>query len=203
MQERLTNFKNRIKKNNNVPKKVALMILFCFLVLSSCNNTEVKYFNTGEIQEEIKNSDNNCKDVLRYYKNGQKASSGKICDNLKESSWQEWYVDGMIKWEGEYKNGKPHYKNFNLKELNCALTIKGNPDTLQTDITYPIRVSIVGIHPQDILVTTNNGVIYFDENRDEYDYKIIPEKKGPIKLYTFVEIEHQKELACEISLQVK
>jgi len=25
MQERLTNFKNRIKKNNNVPKKVALV----------------------------------------------------------------------------------------------------------------------------------------------------------------------------------
>lgn len=168
-----------------------------------CDNIESKYYDTGELQEEIKNSGSSCKEVISYYKNGQKASIGKICNDLREGNWREWYADGSMKWEGEYKNGNPNYRDINLKKLNCILTIKGNPDILQTGETYLLRVSIIGIHPQDIIVASNNGMIYFYENREEYDFKIVPEKKGNLKLYTFVESEYQKELACEILLQVK
>jgi hypothetical protein len=162
------------------------------------NTVNKQYFSTGELKEEMSYLVDNCWMVNTYYKNGNKRSSGKVCDDLKDGYWQEWYADGAIKWKGIYVKGNRSYASVDVTKGNCSLNTFR--EKLQKDNGYPIRISADKIHPEDLIVASNNGSIKLCDDVDKCDFIIRPERIGDLKLYVYIQGATQKEILCDIKI---
>lgn len=146
-------------------------ILILFIILhSSCSSIDSK-------------NESNRKSVEQYYKDSQALSGeGEMKNNLKSGEWIEYYADGVIKWEGVYKNGIRDYASVDVTGGNCYLDIKGEPDSLRLNKEYYLRVVTDKIHPDDLVVAMSKGVV-MDIEDETYDYVFTPIKKGVMRIY--------------------
>jgi hypothetical protein len=161
------------------------MLLIIIVVLGSCEqNKEIKYYTSGKVKEERiyrKSKDTSMYFETYYYINGSIKSEGHICKNEKNGLWKEWYSDGSIKWDGLY--------NDNIREYEIPLTSPNiilKDSILELNVPSNLRVDGHGIHPDDFIIYCKNGIIKNADNKDLFDFTIIPERKGFIKFAFFV-----------------
>jgi len=157
-----------------------------FFILMGCQyttKTENKYYETGELKQKITKDSANCYTFIEYYKNGNKKLEGKICNENKVGKWKEWYTDGKLKWEGHFDKNR---RTINYDKQNPTISIYGSPVHIYQDTSYLIRINMFGVHPEDMIVTSNNGIIQICKNRDKYDFVITPKKIGELKLVIYV-----------------
>jgi hypothetical protein len=70
--------------------------------------------------------------------------------------------------------------------------------------TTLLRTKIKGIHPNDIIIGCNNGVIKCSKDKDLYDFELLPNRVGKIRFYFFIEINGKmKEIGRDSSLVSK
>jgi hypothetical protein len=168
------------------------LVLVLFLLITSCGKkTELKYFDTGKIKEERiyeKRNDTTKYQVVYYYLNGQIKSKGLIVKGQKAENWQEWYADGSMKWSGEYQND---IRKFEILSSNLNPRLILNDSILRKDKQTYLKVHIDGIHPADMAVACNNGIIRASNNRELFDYMIVPKQQGIMKFFFFVKKDGQ------------
>lgn len=121
-----------------------------------------------------------CMETKSYHANGTSASAGRTCSGLKQGAWNEWYSDGSLKWSG-------HYKNDSLQMHNPGDTSALRISFLDTGALHVgrparIRVMVGDIHPSKLFLMMTKGTIKLSEQRDLYDYVILPERPGELKL---------------------
>jgi len=173
---------------------------FCsfFLIVGCGHDIQKQYYETGELKEEIKKLYNDSLYTILYSKTGKILEKGKIYNKLKEGYWQEFYTDGVIKWEGKYKKGKREYNTLNLNDADCELIIKGNPSFLKVGQTYPLRIKVNGMHPEDIMLGSNNGIMKIYSDKYEYDYTMTPSKVDSLNLKIFIATPGEMTTLCNI-----
>jgi len=167
------------------------------------DNVKEAQNDSGEFKEEAISIDKRNGRVKRYYKNGQLAYDGKYLYGKRNGYWEEWYIDGMVKWQGHYLYGYRFYKPNDQRSIDYNLKIEDDPDKLNINISYHIRMYISGIHPDDIIVASNNGTIIMAEDRKQYDFVITPKNTGILTLYVYTRvIDGQEALLFNIQLEV-
>lgn len=178
-------------------RQINLLIILLLITIGCSEETHNKDNNRGVETQEIK-LNNKCNEQIKYYLNGHKQEQGKVCDGKKVEIWKEWYLDGTEKWEGEYIGGVRSC-NFNTTPSNCKIEFKNVSvyEGLKINKEYHLRVFVKGIHPDDLIIGVNNGVIKSSEIKEEYDFILKPEKAKPLKIYVFIEIKGIKVKICE------
>ena len=114
--------------------KLLEYLSFIFIILISCQGapkTENKYYETGELKQKITQDSVNCYMYTEYYKNGNMRLEGRICNEIKEGKWKEWYIDGKLKWEGYFDDS---IRVINYNKQTPKITFYGSPDNI-----YPIN----------------------------------------------------------------
>lgn len=171
------------------------LLLLCICILGCKENPKVKntYYESGELKCMIEYK--TTQDLLysEYYINGNTKEEGIIHNDIKKGKWKEWYSDGKLKWEGYYKDSI-RVVNYNKQIPN----IIGLPANAYVDSTYLIRANMAGVHPEDIVIASDNGVIKIANDRDLADFMLTPENKGSLELYLYVFRDNKM---CEIGKQ--
>jgi len=165
-------------------KKMYSVLAFVILI-TACGNKKVqKFYSNGQLKEEIvfeKKSDTAKYLIVNYYPNGQIKSEGKVINGIKCDNWQEWYADGSIKWVGRYKNGN---RSIELS-FDKPIIILKDSILRKSNATY-LKIYLEGVHPEDMAIACNNGIVKSSPNKDLFDYVLIPKNEGFIKLFIFV-----------------
>jgi antitoxin component YwqK of YwqJK toxin-antitoxin module len=161
---------------------------------------KITKYNSGQIKEEItyitKNDSSNYL-LVEYFKNGKAKIKGSISNNQKSGLWQEWYMDGTKKWEGEFEN--------NIRKLPITIqkpSIILEDSTLQKNRTTHLRLVLDSIHPEDMAIGCNNGIINISDKKDMYDYMVTPNDTGIIRFYFFLKREGRMTQVGKDSLNV-
>lgn len=187
-------------------KKITQLInlIFVAFIFIRCGDGVTKnYYSNNQIKEEIKVLGDTCFEIKRYSLKGSILGKGRMCDSLKEGYWEEYYTDGAVKWKGKYLKGKRQYDKINFDTLDCNLTIKGNPEFLKLNQSYPFRVEVPGIHPDDIGLTIDKAKFWIHENTDEYDYAFMPVQKDTLTMQLLMGNPKEKYPLCKIIFMVK
>ena len=174
-----------------------------FILFISCQGTpkvENKYYETGELKQKLIYDSTGCYRYSEYYINGNLKIDGRVCKGIKEGEWKEWYIDGKLKWEGYFNDS---IRAINYDKQTPKITIHGTPDNIYIDTSYFIKINMAGVHPEDMIVTSNNGIIQLYSNRDKYDFVITPKKVGELKLVVYVVKEQQMYQIGEKLLTVR
>jgi len=163
-----------------------IKILLLLLLLYACNRTvEHKlYYDSGQIKEVrtyLSKQDTTTYYSQRYYINGTMAEYGLIKNNHKEGLWQTWYSDEQIRWEGIYENGHFLYDSI----VSIPVVILDEEILRAGEKTY-FRVYSPTIAIEDLAIGCTNGIIQVADKKDMYDFTIIPQNKGVVKLYFFL-----------------
>jgi len=174
--------------------RVAVIInifLLLFLFLSSCGKDKSikKYYPTGEI-DFVATPINNSDSVFYakwYYKNGNVEQEGIVINNLYEGLYKIYFEDGILQWEGNYKNGViqgGYEKDFTwagVEKYLQYLEFEGHPTKLQIGDTLKFRVIMPEIHPKFYMVyDLDYNLLYNDENPGLFTWKYIPTETGRI-----------------------
>ena len=167
-------------------KKISIYSIFAIIVfmIACVNKTEKKYYDTGQVKEERiyeKRNDSTKYSVIYYYSNGQIKAKGNITDSHRNGNWQEWYSDGSEKWNGEYDYGKRKIETLTAEPkiiIEDSVFRKGEQ-------TY-LKAYIEGVHPEDMAIACNNGIIKVADKKEMFDYVVIPKKQGVIKFTFFI-----------------
>jgi antitoxin component YwqK of YwqJK toxin-antitoxin module len=165
---------------------VLLLILF-----SSCKEKiKREYYDTGELKFEeryLSNYNDSNFYVTRYFRNGKIQHEGLIRnDSIREGHWKMYFDDGVLKWEGDFKNSviqhQQYSKNWtwpNMRQYFKHIEIEGHPNHLIKDRIYNFRVIMPQIHPNLYAVLDSNfQTIFNPNNSDSYQYRIQPKKSG-------------------------
>ena len=172
-------------------------------MLSGCHGnlkTERKCFEISDLTHKIIQLDSNdCYIYTEYYKNGNHRIRGVICDEIKKGNWKEWYLDGELKWEGFFTDS---IREVNFNKQTPKISVIGSASTFYPDTTYFIKVTASGIHPEDMIITSNNGKIQLPLNRDECDFAITPKRPGDLALVLYVIKDQQMHLIGKTELKV-
>lgn len=159
-------------------------ILIVVIFITACaRTTEREFYDTGQLKvEKMYKKDTSNYIITDYYISGDVKSKGQVINGRRVGLWKEWYSDGSVKWSGEYGNGKRNASIFPSRTpsiiMDYSTLRKGNPTNM--------RVHIEGVHPEDMAVGCNNGVIHVSKKKHLYDYEVIPEKEGSIKFVFFI-----------------
>jgi len=172
-------------------KKVNICsILILIILMASCiKKTEKVNYDTGQVKEERVYKERN--DTTKYYStsyylNGQIKSKGNIVGGSRVGEWHEWYADGSIKWNGDYYDG---IRKFQIPSINPKIIFEDS--VLRKGIPTNLKVHIEGIHPEDIAVGCNNGIIKATDRKELFDCKLIPARNGVLKLIVFIRSEDE------------
>ena len=166
-------------------KKISISYMFILLVvLISCNRPLKKYYDTGELEQEIRlENDTTLAYITNFYKNGELKSEGNYILNNGV-----WVAHGRLK--GYYKDGQIWY--------DCMFE-KGIPVLLKQRSIYektPIDIDI----PTDTFVKKNTNAYYCrffikDIYPDYYNIRVldtlnrllpIPLNKSGSMLYPYI-----------------
>lgn len=144
------------------------------LIFISCTNK-----NGRKLNQDI------CKQVKFYYdlKHKFKKESGQYCKGKKEGKWIEWYKNGKVKWEGNFKSGKRIVKFDDSKKT--VILFDGD---FQVGSKKAIIINSKGLTNEVMPVGINNGTIEEGNHKDE-DFFVTPEKTGTIKFYIYYKDE--------------
>jgi hypothetical protein len=189
-------FKIKSQKQQNY------IFILLVLLISCKDNVNKEYYKTGELKKETVQIDKNSQLINDYFINGQLAASGKVINGYKNDFWKEWYVDGTLKWSGFYEKNERNYTSQNIDRGNCRLFIKDNPEKLETKKSYQLRIIVPNIHPEDLVVASNNGIIKLNANRDDFDFTIYPKNKGALNLFIYTEIKNKLVLLTKMQLEI-
>jgi len=183
-------------------KTLKYFSLFLIILISCQRNLEKKtYYSSGELKQTIVQDNENSFLFTEYYQNGKKKSEGHVYNDNKAGQWKEWYIDGKIMWDGGYENNK---RTINYKEQTPKITMNDSSlDTIYSGISYPIRINLNGVHPSDMIISSNNGNIVPSNDKDSYDYIITPQKSGILKIIVFVRKEGSMYKIGEKQLIIK
>jgi len=164
-----------------ISHKIKITIVIVLIVMVSCNsNTQYRYYSTGKLEEKrvfIEKKDTSTYLLTQYYPNEQMKIQGKVINSKREGVWNEWYADGSVLWSGEYNDG------YRLQSKTIGYTKLLLSDSLAPNKPVLLRVYIEGIHRKDLRIGVTNGLIKLAEDNDLYDYVIVPEKSGIMKIY--------------------
>ena len=157
--------------------------IFVLIVMVSCNsNTQCRYYSAGELKEKkvfIEKKDTSSYLLTQYYPNGQMKNQGNIINSKREGMWNEWYADGSLLWTGEYDD------DYRLQSKTLGHTKLLLSDSLIPNKPVYLRVTIEGIHRENLRLAVTNGQIYKTDDNTLYDYVIVPNKSGIMKIYQF------------------
>jgi len=164
-------------------KTATILLLLCICILGCKEKPKVEktYYESGELK--CMTIHDTPQDLLytEYYKNGNLKEEGKIQNDTIKGKWKEWYSDGKLKWEGYYLD-RARVVNYNKQ----TPSITGVPFRAYVDSTYWVRINLKGIHPEDIIVASDNGIIKVASDRDIADFMLTPESKGNLELNVYV-----------------
>ena len=102
-------------------------VCFLFMILASCQNTNLEYFIKKEIKTDLRNgvlflNNKPFKGILlSYHENGIQKSEIRYENGMKNGTEKKWYNNGNIKMDRSYLNGiktgihKGWWKNKKLK----------------------------------------------------------------------------------------
>ena len=163
-------------------KKITLLLVS--LICVACNNaTKQEYFyENGNIKEQriyTEKKDTSTYSITKYYLNGQISEKGLMKNGNKEGTWEYWYSDGDMKWTGVFCKG------VYINPVDTVI-VSFQKDTLFVGEEIYMRIQHKFCPIEDLIMACSNyaKLIRLD-NRELYDYMIIPEQKGIIKLYFF------------------
>jgi hypothetical protein len=167
-------------------KKIDIYLILVLLILMTACGRKTKkvYYDTGQIKEERiyeQRNDTTNFFVIYYYLNGQIHSKGYIKNGLRNGEWQEWYLDGSLKWTGEYDNNE---RKLQLPSSSPIIIFEDS--VLRKNKQTYLKVNVDGIHPNDMVVACNNGIINVSDKKEIFDYMVTPKHQGKIKFIYFV-----------------
>ena len=166
--------------------------IFLLLFLSSCTKDKsIKRYYPKEEITYIATPINNSDSVFYakwYYKNGKLAQEGMVIkDSIFEGLHKLYFEDGVLQWEGYYKNSviqgeyKKDFTWVGVEKYLQYLEFEGHPTKLQIGDTLKFRVIMPEVHPQFYMVyDLDYNLLYNDENPYLFTCKYIPKEKGKI-----------------------
>lgn len=165
-----------------------LLVYFTVILLvffTACNKSaEKKFYTNGVLYEQReynKKSDSTIYSCVYYYPNGQVRAIGVIKNGSRNGVWEEFYADGSEKWLGEYNNGKRK-----LIILSNYPQVVFKDSVLRINKINYLKVFLKGVHPDDIIIACDNGIITKADRKDLFDYMVTPNRKGAIKFFFFI-----------------
>lgn len=120
---------------------------------------------------------------LSYHSNGALKEEGYLHYGVRTGIWKQYYSDGIIRWLGEYRNGKREGSSIDTSEVDrIKILFKG----FTKDNKYAFRfVSIDSISPDDLMYGTNNAEITKIKNFDSCDFLMKPLNNDTIHLQIY------------------
>jgi len=179
------------------------IILLCIIAISlSCQHNDIKkkYYHTGELKLleffKIKGSDTIQYYSKAYYRNGRLLGEGPtLADGRLTGFWKEYFIDGNLRWQGNYNNGYRVYlekgKIPDYKKLTAYLEFEGKVKTVKVGKSYKFRTYVEGLYPNCYLVTNGlyRKIEYNEDETDPYPFSIyldkIREKEDEKNLYIY------------------
>lgn len=171
--------------------KANWLFILILIILNSCGNGVKKvYYDTGELFYEKQSLPDNNDSIFylkEYYKNGHLKHEGLLRDDsIMEGHWKLYYADGILRWEGEYKNSVIQHDAYsqdwtwpNMERYFKGIEVEGHPKNLVVGKTYNFRVEMPEIHPKFRLVVDDEFKdLKNPDNSDLYPYRMTPVKSG-------------------------
>lgn len=173
-----------------------LVLLLVSQGLFSCNyesgqkveNQQIFYAN-GNLREERTFTDDSTQLVKKYYESGELMSRGDEKNGIRNGYWLEQYIDGAIRWKGQYVNDSVLYDTNRLGVCDCKILSRNKSNLLVAGIRNPVRLKINGIHPRDICsAIVQNGTIDISDSLEMFDMDFTPKIEGEmsVKLYVIM-----------------
>lgn len=172
-----------------------ICIIFCICVISiSCIR------QAQESKQQITISENDTISHSDYYKNGVLQETGQYYNNHKVGEWVEWYSDGTIKWNGFYNEENERvvdiYQQTPIVQFNSDVT------ELETNIEYHVKIIVEGLHPKDMVISTNNKIeMTFNHKNDIFSFNF--KEKGTVILNVYAGYLLDDFFVGEIVLEIK
>lgn len=171
--------------------KVKNLLIILLIILNSCGEkTKKVYYDNGELFYEKHSLPDNNDSIFytkEYYRNGNLKQEGLLRDDsIMEGHWKLYFSDGVLRWEGEYRNSKiihekysKNWKWVNMDQYFKGTEIEGNPKRLIVGKTYNFRIDMPTVHPKlYIVVDVNFRNIKKTENYEMFPYSFTPTKSG-------------------------
>ncbi len=184
-------------------KKLTCCWYLIILINSCIENNCKRYFyqNSNKLREErvyqIK-GDTADYDLKTYYTDGQISSKGQVKNSNKIGFWQEWYVDGTLKWKGNYENNR---RKLKIPVSGAKVILMDS--LLKKDQFSQLRIKVEGIHPNDIIIECKNGIIKNSDNKSMFDFMVKPGHLGMMNFVLFVRANGETILIGKDSINVK
>ncbi len=177
-----------------------LISVICISIISACTSD----IQVGHPDQSIDSLTSvKCKKISNYYSNGILKEEGLYCNGKKEGEWKENYPDGDVKWIGKYTKGIRQYQlNSPLWNNKCNLYLEENVSKLQKLKKYPLRIDVENIHPDDLIVSVEEGLIN-KNNSDQFKFVVQSTTGKNIKLTVYFQNEMRMEKVCEKILPVQ
>lgn len=146
------------------------ILLLCVLYSCSGNSGEISFNSVKDRATAINDS---CSEVTRYYRNGIVRSQGYICNGERNGSWKEFYSDGSLKWEGNYKMGYRELVDVDSVIAFCEFEFD---DTIGFSVGKPrqCRIRVTPFNPKDLIIYINQGSFDSAITSGRYDFTVTP-----------------------------
>jgi hypothetical protein len=158
------------------------IILLVSLLCITCNNSIKRdvFYNNGNVKEcriYTNKKDTTTYFITKYYFNGQISEKGFIKDGYKEGTWEYWYSDGKTRWVGVFS------QNNHIYSVDSFPVVSFYKDTLCVGKKTYLRVQSKSTPMEYLVIGCSNGIIQNADNKELYDFMLIPEHKGILNLY--------------------
>ena len=127
-------------------------------------------------------------------------SVNQLINGESEGLWNELYPDGSPKWKGFYSKGKRIYQE-NIEFDKPKFSFDTDSNQIKANVPFELKVAINNIHPDDLILTCNNGVIRTSKNSN-FNFTVYPNHKGQLKLEIYFMFLSDKTLIGEKKIRV-
>jgi len=163
-------------------KKSTLLLLIVLLIFN-CDNTSIRkyYYDTGELSiiDSMVNKQDSVFYTKVYSKLGYLESEGLTKNEKPFGLWTEYFSDGMIKWQGTFKNGLISIP-LAIEKQFASIEVEGTPKILKVGQEYKLRTYVESVPPSFYAVVDSNFV-FLDSNKvdpEKYPLIFTPQKAG-------------------------
>ena len=176
-----------------------LYSIFFFCIISCANDSiEESYYKNGAVKQRIIKVNEYDYEVTNFYKNGVKESHGLLRDSIRVGIWQEHYLSGELRWEGEYPIDFNRILNYNENPIR----ILSEEKKLKIDSTYTVKIQL----PKELLrysyLQSNIAEIFPSSEKNEYDFVIKPQTSGDLIIELFVPYDLEVYKVSSVKINV-
>lgn len=162
---------------------IILTLLSIVLAFSCSQNDELLVKNrNGGIAERysISNDTNDKIQYISYHINGNIKEEGYIHSGERVDIWKQYYSDGIIRWQGDYRNGKREKPSIDSSVIDrTKIVFKG----ITKDNRYAFRFVLTdSISPDELIYTCSNAEVTKIKSFDSCDFLIKPLNSDTINL---------------------